>query len=126
MSTRRGAAEAPTRSEDALRRGGFAERELNRRGAGHAPGARAGSALDRHIADASRQVRRLRAKDASGRWAYYVVYVHPHKERLFTAAVNGKSPMNLEDYGVVLASNFGEALSAENQRMLEERYGWRS
>lgn len=69
-------------------------------------------------------VHKLKAKDSTGRWAYYFVYVPKIKERLFLEALRSKKTVQLTDYGEVLASNYGESPSADVLDTLESKYGW--
>ncbi len=79
----------------------FAEREISRKG---------------HL------VHKLKAKDSTGRWAYYFVLVEPLKERRFLKAIRGEGIVNLEDFGRVIASNYGKEPSDNVRQMLKDRY----
>ena len=79
---------------------------------------------DKLIAKEGHRVHKLKAKDQSGRWAYYVVHVPPSKERSFMGALKSGSSMDLNDFGTVIASNFGEEASKATKDLLKERYGF--
>jgi hypothetical protein len=83
---------------------------------------------DAGSADAIRQmghlVHKLKAKDSTGRWAYYFVLVEPQKEEAFLKALKSDESIDLEDYGKVIASNYGEEPSQEVKNFLKERYGF--
>ncbi|MEZ5784656.1 MAG: hypothetical protein R3D70_24415 [Rhizobiaceae bacterium] len=81
------------------------------------------SALDRLIAARPHHVHKLTAKDSTGRKAYYFVYVPPARERAFMAAFGGAGLLNLEEFGRVIAANYGDAPSPETRTLLRERYG---
>lgn len=70
-------------------------------------------------------VHKLRAKDGSGSWAYYFVLVEPQFEAGFNAAIAGDGMVDLEHYGVVLASNYGMEPTPEVRRHLEDTYGFK-
>lgn len=78
--------------------------------------------LDRIIARDGVNVHKLKAKDSTGRWAYYFVHVPNSKQRAFLAAIDGEGMIDLEDYGTVIASNYGETPNDETKAFLKERY----
>lgn len=82
------------------------------------------SFADREIGRRGHHIHKLKAKDSTGRWAYYFVLVEPTKDRAFLAAIRGEGMINLDDYGRVIASNYGDEPSLEVKRMLKERYGF--
>jgi hypothetical protein len=82
------------------------------------------SLLDAEIARAGHRVHKLKAKDSSGRWAYYFVLVDPSVENNFLAAIEGAGMVDLEDYGIVIASCFGEEPTQDIKRSLKDRYGF--
>ncbi len=84
------------------------------------------SFADREIARQEHLVHRLKASDSTGRWAYYFIVVKPWRERAFLAAIGGKDDIDLESYGRVIASNYGETASPETLRSLRDRFGWRT
>lgn len=79
---------------------------------------------DRRIASKGHLIHKLKAKDTTGRWAYYFVLVDPSREEEFLGAMNGGGIMDLEDYGKVVASCYGEAPSEEVKDFLREKYGF--
>lgn len=80
------------------------------------------SFADREIARQGHLLHKLKARDSTGRWAYYFVLVQPQKERLFMERIGGKGDMDIERYGRVIASNYGEAPSPETRQLLKDRY----
>ncbi len=90
-------------------------------------------AIDRHVAvthedrEISRRghlVHKLKAKDSTGRWAYYVLLISPRKERAFVAALKAAGSMDLASYGSILASNYGEEPNAETRAEMKRRFGF--
>ncbi|MBV1695076.1 MAG: TIR domain-containing protein [Hyphomicrobiales bacterium] len=79
---------------------------------------------DAAIARSGHLVHKLKAKDATGRWAYYFVLVRPDREAEFMRAIGGDGMIDLETYGSVIASCYGEAPSAELRQYLKTRFGF--
>lgn len=79
--------------------------------------------MDRFIASSGHLIHKLKAKDSTGRWAYYFVYIPEEKERDFFTAIKGDGMIDLEDYGKVVASCYGEQPTHEVAAYLKERYG---
>jgi len=82
------------------------------------------SQVDQIIARNGQQVHKLKAKDTTGRWAYYFVYVERAKEPAFLAAIKGDGAIDLSDYGRVIASCYGEAPDQATRDFLKETYGF--
>lgn len=82
------------------------------------------SFAEREIARRGHLVHKLKAKDSTGRWAYYFVLVEPLRAPAFMKAIEGNGMIDLEDYGEVIASNYGEEPSEQVREMLKERYGF--
>ncbi len=80
--------------------------------------------LDRYIASSGHLIHKLKAKDTTGRWAYYFVLVTTGHEQRFLKAIEGDGTINLEDYGKVVASCYGEEPNAELKDYLLEKYGF--
>lgn len=79
---------------------------------------------DRLIARQPQCVHKVKARDGTGQWMYYFIYVPSHRERVFLAALRSGDTVNFEDYGTVLASNYGESPTDETRQLLKERYGF--
>jgi hypothetical protein len=79
---------------------------------------------DREISRRGHLVHKLKAKDSTGRWAYYVLLITPRKERAFTAALKAAGSMDLSSYGAILASNYGEEPSSETRAEMKRRFGF--
>ncbi len=77
---------------------------------------------DDEIASKGHLIHKLKAKDSTGRWAYYFVLVQEEKEKPFMAAISGYGTVDLEDYGKVIASCYGETPNAETKRFPKEKY----
>ena len=88
------------------------------------PPANPRSQIDHLIAKSGHLVHKLKAKDTTGRWAYYFVYVERAKERAFLAALEGGGITDLEDYGRVIASCYGEEPDERTRAFLKEKYGF--
>jgi len=82
------------------------------------------SPADQLIARNGHQVHMLKAKDTTGRWAFYFVYVEPVREAAFLAAIKGDGIIELDGYGRVIASCYGEEPTDEIRRFLKEQYGF--
>lgn len=82
------------------------------------------SYTDKLIARSGHLVHKLKAKDTTGRWAYYFVLVQPAKEPFFLKAIEGDGTIDLEDYGRVIASCYGEEPTQEVKDFLKEKYGF--
>lgn len=69
-------------------------------------------------------IHKLKAKDTTDRWAYYFVLVAPDREQAFLRAIEGKGVIDIEDFGTVIASCYGEEPSAETKAYLKAKYGF--
>lgn len=87
---------------------------------GSAPRSR--SFAERVIGARGHLIHKMKAKDTTGRWAYYFILVTPSREREFLNAIEGDGNINLLDFGEVVASSYGETPSPEIVRQLKERY----
>lgn len=81
------------------------------------------SHLDRTLSRKGHPIHKLRAKDSTGRWAYYFVLVEHAQEHEFLSAISSGQVIDLEDYGKVIASNYGETPSEVVLGMLRDKYG---
>jgi len=88
------------------------------------PAPRKRSFIQQEVARQRRQIHRLKAKDTTGRWAYYFVLVPAHRERTFLKAIEGDGIIDLLDYGKILASCYGEEPTQEVKDLLKEMYGF--
>jgi tetratricopeptide (TPR) repeat protein len=84
----------------------------------------AGDIPDSLIGGLGHLIHKLKAKDTTGRWAYYFVLVMPKYESSFLSAIDGDGNIDLEDYGKVVASCYGEEPSEEVRNLLKEKYGF--
>lgn len=82
------------------------------------------SFADQIIAKKGHLVHKLKAKDSTGRWAYYFVLVEPAREQAFLASLKSEDTIDLEDYGKVIASCYGEEPNDQIKQELKERYGF--
>lgn len=82
------------------------------------------SETDRYVAERGHLIHKLKAKDASGRWAYYFVLVEPEREAAFMAAIGGDGTLDIEDYGRVVASSYGEVPTEKVRQYLKDKYGF--
>jgi hypothetical protein len=67
-------------------------------------------------------IHKLKAKDTTGRWAYYFVLVNSGNEKEFLKAIEGDGTIDLEDFGQVVASCYGETPSQEVKDYLKNKY----
>jgi hypothetical protein len=65
----------------------------------------------------------IRAKDTTGQMACYFVRVPETLLSFFQAALRRNKITSLDDYGEIVASNYGEESSSQTKRILHERYG---
>ncbi len=82
------------------------------------------SFVDKIIAKKGHLIHKLKAKDSTGRWAYYFVLVEPMQEKAFLSALESNQSIDLEEFGKVVASNYGEEPSEEVRTMLKDKYGF--
>lgn len=82
------------------------------------------SFADKIIAQKGHLVHKLKAKDSTGRWAYYFVLVEPHREKAFLDALKSEETIDLEDFGKVIASCYGEEPNEQVKTFLKEKYGF--
>lgn len=82
------------------------------------------SFADRIIASKGSLIHKLKAKDSTGEWAYYFLLVEAAKEQEFTKSVKEQTVSNLEAYGKIIASCYGEEPSDEVKQLLKEKYGF--
>jgi hypothetical protein len=88
------------------------------------PPPRKRSYTEQIIASRGHLIHKLKAKDTTGRWAYYFVLVQTHRERAFLKAIAGDDIIDLEDFGQVIASCYGEAPTEEIKEFLRDKYGF--
>jgi Caspase domain len=82
------------------------------------------NAIDAEVAGKGHLIHKFKAKDTSGEWAYYFVLVEPPMETAFLKAIEGEGSFDIEQYGAVVASCYGEAPTPEIRAYLKERYGF--
>lgn len=82
------------------------------------------SFVDQIIAKKGHLIHKLKAKDTTGRWAYYFVLVEAPREAQFLKAIEGDGTVDLEEFGKVIASCYGEEPSTEVKDFLKEKYGF--
>ena len=82
------------------------------------------SYVDKQIANRGSEIHKIKAKDSTGHWAYYFVLVEQSKERRFLAALDSSQTIDLENYGKVIASCYGEEPSEKLKKFLREKYGF--
>jgi|GEM_PF-1556764 len=77
-----------------------------------------------YIAKNGHNVHKLKGKDSTGRWAYYFILIEPEEEERFMAALKFTETINLEDYGKVIASNYGREPSDTIRDFLKQKYNF--
>jgi hypothetical protein len=80
--------------------------------------------MTQYIAKRGHLIHKLKAKDSTGRWAYYFVLIEGELEQAFMQAIQSTKNIDLEDYGKVVASCYGEEPNAAIKTMLREKYGF--
>jgi hypothetical protein len=69
-------------------------------------------------------IHKITAKDSTGRWAYYYVYVRPALEEEFTQALKSNQNIDLEVYGKVIGKCYGEKPNDKLKAFLKDKYGF--
>lgn len=82
------------------------------------------SQADQLIARSGHLIHKLKAKDTTGRWASYFVYVERAREQAFLAALKSGGIIDLEAHGRILASCYGEEPDEKTRAFLKEKYGF--
>jgi len=82
------------------------------------------SFVDQIIAKKGHLIHKLKAKDSTGRWAYYFVLVEAPREAQFLKAIKGDGMVDLEEFGKIIASCYGEEPSEEVRTFLKDKYGF--
>lgn len=67
-------------------------------------------------------IHKLKAKDTTGKWAYYFVLVNQSNETEFLEKIESDETIDLEDYGKVIASSYGERPTEEVVKYLKDKY----
>ena len=79
---------------------------------------------NKYLAQQGHLIHKLKAKDSTGRWAYYFVYVESRKEQAFLDALDSNENIDLEDYGKVIGSSYGEKPNDQLRALLKNTYGF--
>ena len=82
------------------------------------------SFVDQIIAKKGHLIHKLKAKDSTGRWAYYFVLVEAPREAQFLKAIKGDGMIDLEEFGKIIASCYGEEPSEDVRVFLKDKYGF--
>lgn len=69
-------------------------------------------------------VHKIKAKDTTGRWAYYFVLMEGNNERIFLNALKSGGIIDINSYGTVIGSCYGEEPNEELKIFLMERYNF--
>ena len=73
-------------------------------------------------------IHKLRARDTTGSWVYYFIYVPQRNEKRFMRALNeggiSANGMDLENFGNVVAASYGDEPSEEVKTFLRTTYGF--
>lgn len=80
------------------------------------------SFTDQVVARKGHLIHKLKAKDTTGKWAYYFILVEPSQEGIFLKALEGQGVTSLEEYGKIIASCYGEEPTQEIKDFLKEKY----
>lgn len=79
---------------------------------------------DAMISKSGHLIHKIKAKDNTGRWAYYFILVPPLREKAFLEALAGDGMIDIEEFGSVIASCYGEEPSQEVKAYLNTKYGF--
>ena len=66
----------------------------------------------------------IRSKDYTGFMAYYFLRVDPLKLTLFEKVADSGQAFDLETYGEIIASGYGEEVPAPVLDKMRQLYGW--
>ncbi len=83
-----------------------------------------GSFVARLMRSQGHLVHKLSATDTTGQPAWYLVHVRPEKEKAFLASIDGPGTIDLEDYGVVVASGYGRRPDAAAKARIKAELGF--
>lgn len=81
--------------------------------------------IDEYIAKRGHLIHKLKAKDSTGRWAYYFILVEPDLEQAFLQSLQSQATqatLDLEQYGRVVASCYGEEPTEQVRMFLKDKY----
>jgi hypothetical protein len=67
----------------------------------------------------------VHSKDYTGHRTYYFLHIDPLRQPLFENAMRGTKNIDLEDFGDIIASGYGEA-SSEIRAAITRKYGWQA
>lgn len=82
------------------------------------------SFADKIIAQKGHLIHKIQATDITGERAYYFLLVEAHKEKSLTDIIQSKKDFDLQDYGKIIASCYGEEPSEEVKAFLKDKYGF--
>lgn len=80
--------------------------------------------IDEYISKRGHLIHKLKAKDSTGRWAYYFILVESDLEQAFLQALDSNEQIDLQSYGQVIASCYGEKPNTDVINFLKEKYGF--
>ncbi|MEH1807045.1 trypsin-like peptidase domain-containing protein [Nostoc sp.] len=80
--------------------------------------------VDKEMSKRGHLIHKLKAKDTTGKWAYYFVHIRPEIEQEFLKALDSKKSIDLEDYGKVIGSCYGEKPNKKLRDLLKNKYGF--
>lgn len=81
-------------------------------------------AVDAEIAKRGHLVHKLKAKDTTGNWAYYFIFIEPEREPAFLRAVEGSGTVDIASFGNVIASCYGQEPTPEVRTYLKAKYNF--
>jgi hypothetical protein len=87
------------------------------------PKGRKDSAMNQMIRNNLDRVYKVTGVDVTGRNAWYFVLIENTKRNLFLARKPSDS-YNLEDYGQIITSGYGEQVPIEVQELLRDKYNF--
>jgi len=78
-----------------------------------------GSHIEATIASKAKLIHEVYARDRTGRMAYYFVMVDEAKQNTFIKALDNP-PVNIAEYGLILASGYGEVPNRVKDYLLKK------
>lgn len=82
------------------------------------------SYLGKLISQNGRLIHKVIARDYTGRWAYYFIFIPESKESAFMRALAHSDNVEFDAYGTVVASCYGVAPNKRVRQQLYEEYGF--
>jgi hypothetical protein len=70
------------------------------------------------------RIHRIRAQDKTGKWAQYFLLMEAAREPAFLKAAKSQGDIDLKQFGVVIASFYGDTPPADVKKLMREKYAF--